>query len=133
MNLQTPRMPKFGEVITSPDGQTFGTVIGTQIEERGEGKVPTMTIVLAGSGTQVKAQVGGGITGVVFGVPGHKKPYRGNLVGNIRIKYRMDDYAKIYVRDPYRIREYLLIDKGDYVTNGDETAQNQRTTPRNQT
>jgi hypothetical protein len=66
----------------------------------------------------------------VFGVPGWKKPYRGNLVGNIKIRYRTTEFAKIYVRDPYRIREYLLVDEGDYVTHGIEIAQNQRTDPR---
>lgn len=77
-----------------------------------------------------KAIVFSGVANAVFGVPGHKKPYRGNLVGNIRIKYRIDDFARIYVRDPYRIREYLLVDEGDHVTHGMETAQTQRTTPR---
>jgi hypothetical protein len=66
----------------------------------------------------------------VFGVPGWKKQYRGNLVGNIRIRYRTEGYATIYVRDPYRIREYLLEVDGEYVTHGQEIAQNQRTTPR---
>lgn len=71
-----------------------------------------------------------GIKGVIWGVPGYKKPYRGNLVGNIRIKYRTDNYAKIYVRDPVRLREYLLIDEGEYVTTGMEMGQNQRGDPR---
>lgn len=66
----------------------------------------------------------------IFGNPRHRKPYRGNLVGNIRIKYRIDDYAKMYVRDPHRIRCYLLKDMGDYVTHGIELEQTHRTQPR---
>lgn len=69
-------------------------------------------------------------TNLIFGNPGHKKPYRGNLVGNIRIKYRIEDYAKVYVRDPHRIRCYLLKDMGEYVTHGIELEQTHRTQPR---
>lgn len=72
-------------------------------------------------------------TNLVFGNPGYKKPYRGNLVGNIRIKYRIEDYAKVYVRDPHRIRCYLLKDMGEYVTHSIEIDQTHRTQPRTMT
>lgn len=74
-----------------------------------------------------------GITDVIFGNPQWRKPYRGNLVGNIRIKYRLQDYAKVYVRDPHRIRCYLLKDMGEYVTHGIELEQTHRTQPRTTT
>lgn len=85
--------------------------------------------------TQARTKLPPGIdvSHVIFGNPGFKKPYIGNLVGNLRIKYRMDDYAKLYVRDPHRIRCYLLKDMGEYVTHGIELEQTHRTQPRTTT
>lgn len=73
-----------------------------------------------------------GYDGLIWGIPPFRKPFHGNLIGNIKIRYRNDDFAKVYIRDPIRIREFTLKDMGDYVTHGIELAQNQRTKPRTQ-
>lgn len=68
----------------------------------------------------------------MFGIPIERKPYRGSIIGNVKIRYRSSNLASVYIRDPVRIREFTLRDMGDYVTHGVEIAQNQRDTPRNQ-
>lgn len=67
---------------------------------------------------------------IIWGVPKEKKPFRGTILGNVRIRYRNESAATVTIRDPYFIRQFYLVDKGDYVTHGVEIAQTQRSNSR---
>src|ERR1700744_1126130 len=88
--------PKVGEQLII-NGQAIGTVLddGKPNPDRIFPKLE----ILAPDGTTFHAHLPMD-TGLIFGIPMVKMPYRGNLVGNKRIRYRTDDFARIYVRDP---------------------------------
>jgi hypothetical protein len=124
------QIPKPGSTFTFPYGKR-GIIESVEVRNNDPNNFPRVTI----TGIMTPQPPSTNLPAIntseaIFGVPGFKKSYRGTLVGNIRIRYRTEAWATVFVRDPYRIRQYLLLDKGDYVTHGPEISQNQRATPR---
>lgn len=114
--LQKPIIP--GSVV-SIDGRPIGICVQYS-EFRKSGRVSIdMKVHLV---TAIKI----GRTNAIFGNPLTRPQYRGSILGRIKIKYRQDDYAKVYIKDPYRTRCFLLVWDGPYVTHGEELDCNEK-------
>lgn len=52
----------------------------------------------------------------IHGVPDEVKPFRCDLAGRVRMRFRQDDFADVFIRTPTGLRAFLLVDAGDHFT-----------------